>query len=94
MLSLRTSLVGLMLGAMALMAHAHGPTPQKVEEKIEIAAPPEKVWGIIKDFGKLDWNPAISKIESTGGNENNASRTSRSRPASCKKGSTTTARRR
>ena len=74
MLSLRTSLVGLMLGAMALMAHAHGPTPQKVEEKIEIAAAPEKVWGIIKDFGKLDWNPAVSKIESTGGNENNASR--------------------
>lgn len=75
MLSLRNSLAGLMLGAMTLAAHAHGPTPQKVEEKIEIAAPPEKVWGIIKDFSKLDWNPAVSKIESTGGNENNASRT-------------------
>ncbi len=74
MLSSRTSLVGLMFGAMALVAHAHGPTPQKVEEMIEIAAPPEKVWGIIKDFGKLDWNPAVSKIESTGGNANNASR--------------------
>ncbi len=75
MLLVRTSLVGFMLGAMALMANAHGPTPQKVEEKIEIAAPPEKVWEIIKDFGKLDWNPAVSKVESTGGNENSASRT-------------------
>ena len=43
----------------------------RIEKSIDIAAPPEKVWGIIKDFGKLDWNPAISKIESTGGNENN-----------------------
>ena len=75
MLPLRSSLVGLVLGLMTFMAHAHGPTPQKVEEKIEISAPPEKVWGIIKDFGKVDWNPAISKAESTGGNENNASRT-------------------
>ena len=75
MLSLRNVLVAALIGAAALAAHAHGPTPQKVEEKIGIAAPPEKVWGIIKDFGKLDWNPAIAKVESTGGNENNASRT-------------------
>jgi mxaD protein len=75
MSTLRFALAGLTLVAMSLIANAHGPTPQKVEEKIEIAAPPEKVWGIIKDFGKLDWNPAISKVESTGGNENNASRT-------------------
>lgn len=69
MLSLRTSLVGLMFGVMALAAHAHGPTPQKVDESIDIAAPPDKVWAIAKDFGKIsDWNPTIAKSEGTGGN--------------------------
>ncbi len=76
MLQLRTSLAGLMLCATTLIAYAHGPTPQKVEEKIEIAAPPEKVWAIVKDFGKIsDWNPAVTKSEGTGGNGNGASRT-------------------
>lgn len=61
---------------LAPMAHAHGPTPQKVEESIDIAAPPEKVWGIVKDFGNIaDWNPAVLKSVGTGGNENNATRT-------------------
>ena len=52
MLQLRSSLVGLMLCATTLIAYAHGPTPQKVEEKIEIAAPPEKVWAIVKEFAE------------------------------------------
>ena len=34
-------------------AHAHGPTPQKAEEKITVTAPPAKVWDAIKDFGKF-----------------------------------------
>ncbi|MEI9901022.1 MAG: SRPBCC family protein [Hyphomicrobium sp.] len=60
---------------LAPFAQAHGPTPQKVEESIDIAAPPEKVWGIIKDFGNIaDWNPALEKSVGTGGNETNASR--------------------
>ena len=75
-MSLRFVLAGLTLAAMSFAAHAHGPTPQKVEEKIEIAAPPEKVWGIIKDFSKIsDWSPAVSKSEGTGGNDNGATRT-------------------
>jgi mxaD protein len=76
MSTIRFVLAGLTFAAMSIAAHAHGPTPQKVEEKIEIAAPPEKVWGIIKDFAKIsDWNPAVSKSEGTGGNENGATRT-------------------
>ena len=76
MSTIRFLLAGLTFAAMSLAAHAHGPTPQKVEEKIEIAAPPEKVWGIIKDFAKVsDWNPTVSKSEGTGGNENGATRT-------------------
>lgn len=76
MYNLRCVLAGLVLGMAAIAAHAHGPTPQKVEEKIEIAAPPEKVWGIIKDFSKIsDWSPAVTKSEGTGGNDNGATRT-------------------
>ncbi len=50
-----------------LLAFAHGPTPQKVEQEIAIDAPPAKVWGLIKDFGNWQaWHPAItstSKLE-------------------------------
>ncbi len=51
-------------------ADAHGPTPKKVEEKIQIDAPPAKVWAIAKDFaGIADWHPLIEKSEGKGGNE-------------------------
>lgn len=56
-------------------ALAHGPTPQKAEEKIAISAPPAKVWEALKSFADVSWNPAITKTEATGGNENGASRT-------------------
>lgn len=75
MWTLRSFVTCLFLGTMAIGAQAHGPTPQKVEEKIEIAAPPEKVWGIVKDFGNVgDWNTALSKSVGTGGNDNGATR--------------------
>jgi mxaD protein len=69
------------LGVMALVlgfvspAMAHGPTPQKAEEKIAIAAPPAKVWEALKSFGDVSWNPKIKKVAATGGNENGATRT-------------------
>ena len=49
-------------------ALAHGPSRQKVVEKIEIDAPPAKVWAIVGNFGDLSWLPGIAKTESTGGN--------------------------
>lgn len=55
---------------------AHGPTPQKVEESIEIAAPPDAVWAIVKDFGGIaNWNPALTKSEGKGGVDSGATRT-------------------
>jgi mxaD protein len=64
---------GLMLGAG--IAAAHGPTPQKAEEKITIAAPPDKVWVVIKDFGSFaEWNPAVTKCTAEGGNAAGATR--------------------
>jgi len=56
-------------------ASAHGPTPQKVEESIEIAAPPDAVWNIVRDFGGIaNWNPALTKSEGKGGTASGASR--------------------
>jgi mxaD protein len=56
-------------------AAAHGPTPQKAEEKISIAAPPDKVWAAIKDFANFaEWNPAITKCTAQGGNAPGATR--------------------
>jgi len=49
-------------------AAAHGATPQKVVETIEIAAPPEKVWAVIGDFADVSWRPEIERVEAEGGN--------------------------
>ena len=59
----------------AAQALAHGPTPQKAEEKITIAAPPAKVWAALKEFGDVSWNSGIKKAEASGGNGSGATRT-------------------
>jgi carbon monoxide dehydrogenase subunit G len=60
----------LLLAAMATgTAHAHGPTRQKVIEKISIAAPPDVVWAKIKNFdGLKDWHPAVAASPADKGN--------------------------
>ena len=55
-------------------AFAHGPSRQKVVEKIEIDAPADKVWAIVGNFQDLSWVPGVAKTEGTGGNEANAKR--------------------
>jgi carbon monoxide dehydrogenase subunit G len=56
--------------AAALPAWAHGPTRQKVTEKISIAAAPDVVWARIKNFGALqDWHPAVAASPADKGNE-------------------------
>jgi len=40
---------------------AHGASPKKIEEKIDIAAKPEVVWGLISDFANIsNWDPAAT----------------------------------
>lgn len=53
-----------------LAAHAHGPSPQKVEETVTIDAPPAKVWALVGDFnGMPKWHPAVkaSSVENKDG---------------------------
>ena len=72
MLSRRLALAALTLAgglSMAATALAHGPTRQKVVEKITINAPADKVWATIKDFDALaKWHPAVAKSPADKGN--------------------------
>ena len=56
-------------------AFAHGPTRQKVVEKIIIQAPIEKVWDMVKDFQDMSWHPAVASTSGEGGSTIGASRT-------------------
>ena len=64
-------LTGLALTAMlAAPAAAHGPTRQKVTEKITINAPADVVWARIRNFDALkDWHPAVAESPADKGNE-------------------------
>ena len=55
-------------------AFAHGPSRQKVIEKIEIDAPADKVWAIVGNFQDLSWLPPVAKTEGSGGNAVDAKR--------------------
>lgn len=47
------------------LAFAHGPTPQKIDEKMMIAAPVETVWKKVSDFnGIADWHPMVESVSS------------------------------
>ncbi len=65
--SLRIALViATFFGAIEVV-EAHGPTPQKVDEKITIAAPPADVWKVVKDFASIGfWHPWVTKIKVEG----------------------------
>ena len=50
----------------AFTIFAHGPTPQKVQKSVKIAASPDKVWEVVKDLitqtnGSLSY--PISKLK-------------------------------
>lgn len=58
------------------VALAHGPTRQKVVEKITIDAPADAVWAQIKDFDALaKWHPAVAESPADKGNAEGSVRT-------------------
>ena len=65
----RQLLMTLPVLALAASAHAHGPTRQKVTEKISINAPADAVWARIRNFDALkDWHPAVAESPADKGN--------------------------
>jgi carbon monoxide dehydrogenase subunit G len=59
-----------LLASLAAPSLAHGPTRQKVVEKITVNAPAAAVWARIKNFDALkDWHPAIAESPADKGNE-------------------------
>src|SRR4051812_24598536 len=72
----RAFLVLAALAASSSLAFAHGPTRQKVVEKISIDAPADVVWGKIKNFDSLkDWHPAAATSPADKGNTEGSVRT-------------------
>ncbi|WP_395664519.1 SRPBCC family protein [Methylocella sp.] len=64
------------LAFLATAAAAHGPTPQKVEETVAIAAPPARVWDALKSFGDIAaWHPELASSKSSDGDKSDAIRT-------------------
>lgn len=61
----------------ATAALAHGPTPQKIEATVTIAAAPDKVWAVAGPFaGIAGWNPLVASGTSKGdGTKNGDTRT-------------------
>jgi hypothetical protein len=69
------TLIAAAILAQADAADAHGPTRKEVTETLEIAAAPDAVWNIVKDFGKPQaWMPMVAAASETGGNDSGASR--------------------
>lgn len=64
---MRTVVKGLAVffGLMAV-AHAHGPSRQKVEEVMVINAPPAKVWALVGKFDDLSWLPGVKGVKADG----------------------------
>ena len=79
-LSLTSKLVSMAALLATLMsapsAQAHGPTPQKVAEAIDISAPCELIWSTLLDFGSIGkWHPGVKSVTATGARERGAERT-------------------
>jgi mxaD protein len=61
-MTFRIAAAGALVLAAVIPALAHGPTPQKVDQKITIQADPAKVWAVVKDFGSIQsWHPAVAR---------------------------------
>ncbi len=73
--TLAAALASLLLAA-AAPALAHGPTRQKVSEKITIEAPADAVWAKVRNFDALkDWHPAVASSPADKGNVEGSVRT-------------------
>lgn len=73
-LTRRDVLVVALSAAFAGSAWAHGPSRQKVELSMDIAAPADKVWARVANFQDMSWHPVVARSEGEGGNAVGAKR--------------------
>jgi len=67
-------IVLLALLAAASAAHAHGGPRKKVTESIDINAPVETIWNIVKNFADGSWLSQVASTTATNGNAEGAVR--------------------
>jgi hypothetical protein len=73
--SVALTAVALLAGLHSSIALAHGPTRQKVQESIDIAAAPADVWAVVGDFQSAHtWLPMVESSTGEGGNSEGATR--------------------
>ena len=66
----RLLLASAALAASATLAHAHGPTPQKVDETVDIKADPKAVWAVAGDFAGLSkWDSVLKSTREVSNKE-------------------------
>jgi mxaD protein len=59
------------IAAALLAAGSFAGNALSLKEKVELSAPPEKAWALIKDFdGWQNWHPAVASTEITSGKGN------------------------
>lgn len=65
-----------LLGGLAQAALAHGPTPQKIDEQVDVAAPPAVAWALVGDFARFAaWHPGLAASTADRGNSAGSRRT-------------------
>ena len=70
----KISLLAFFLFLFSAVASAHGPVRGKMTATVDIEAPADEVWEVIKNYDDMSWHPGIKSTEGTGGNDKGATR--------------------
>ena len=70
----KISFLAFFLFLFSAVSYAHGPVRGKMTATVDIEAPAEEVWEIIKNFDDMSWHPSIKNTEGQGGNDKGATR--------------------
>lgn len=60
----------------AMTALAHGPTPKRSTQTIDIAAAPDAVWAVVSGYSRIhEWHPGVTASTTDKGDERGSERT-------------------